>query len=372
MQELSPAAYRLPSIPPRGVELPKVGAVIGPDPSHFIVEEIPAYPLSDSGEHVFFWIEKIGLNTADVAKRLAQQTGVPQRDIGYAGMKDRNAITRQWMSALYKGEGAGQLDLGEGARILKTTKHNNKLRTGHLIGNRFTITLVGASEDDGALAQAITEALRKSGLRNYYGAQRFGHRGKNLEAALTWLEGEVQKETPSQEPTPRLGRRKGKKSGRFDNKLHPSVIQSEFFNRYLSARLALNAPLLRGEAVRLKGTGTHFVVEDVDKELPRFQTGDLILSGAMPGGKTLQSQHEAAELESTIWKDMNIDEQQVQALNKSAPGARRDLSIELDGLRCTYEEGKLVLEFALPAGGYATQVIREYNEADWMNPRAPK
>ncbi len=365
-----------PFVPPRCCPLPKVDAKIGPDPEHFLVEEIPAYPLSDQGEHVFLFIEKRELNTNDVVKRLAQASGIVERDIGYAGMKDRQAVTRQWFSVLYKGDDAARFDLGEGVRILETRRHNNKLRTGHLIGNRFTITLVGAAPEDLVRAEKITDYLKREGLANYYGAQRFGRGGNNLGFSLSWLndqlggkEGKSESSDRDRSDT-RSRKRRSHKSSRFDNKLHPSVVQSELFNRYLSARLQLSDPLLLGEVVRLNGTGTHFIVEDLDRELPRKLSGDLILTGTMPGGKTLSPKHAAAKLEAETARAMGLSDDHMQCLLKIAPGARRDLYVALEDLTCVCEQDEIAISFVLPAGGYATQVIREYNDADWMSPRA--
>jgi tRNA pseudouridine13 synthase len=368
-----------------------VSATLGTLPEHFIVEEIPAYPLSDMGEHVFLWIEKVGLNTTDVAQRLAQVSSTKERDIGYAGMKDKHAITRQWFSLLYKGDDAAQFDLGEGARILAARRHNNKLRTGHLIGNRFTLTLPRATVEDQERARDIAGHIDSHGIANYYGAQRFGYQGKNLSTARRWLKEQVPVESAASQPSQgaeanessdardqtssrreqrgREQRGRGPRTSRFDNKLHPSVIQSEFFNRYTLARLNRPEELLLGEVVRLQGTGTHFVVKDLEAELPRKQSADLILTGAMPGPKTLQAEAAAAELEHSIWEQMGVSAAERNALYQNAPGARRDLRVIPEDLICSTEAEQIVLSFTLPAGGYATQVVREFNEADWMNPR---
>lgn len=363
-----PLSFRVPFTPSRSCPLPPVKAQLGSEPRHFVVEEIPAYPLSDSGEHVFLWIEKCELNTLDVAKRLAHATDTKERDVGYAGMKDKHAVTRQWFSVLYKPDDAAGLDLGAGVTILNVRRHNNKLRTGHLIGNRFTITLVDADEDDQARAIAIAQYIQEQGIANYYGGQRFGYRGKNLHAALVWLKEQLGGES-KKERRPDRGR---KKPSRFDNKLHPSVIQSEFFNRYVSARLQLRDDLLLGEVVRLRNTGTHFVVQDLNAELPRKMSGDLILTGSMPGPKTLQSEHAATELEQAIWREMGFSEDLLLELYKHVPGARRDLKITPDELSLSCEPGQIILTFALPAGGYATELIREFNDSDWLNPRASR
>ena len=367
-----------PAVPPRLCPLPKVGAQLGPLPEHFVVEELPAYPLAEQGEHVFLWVEKRELNTMDVCKRLARAANVKERDVGCAGMKDKHAVTRQWLSVLYRGDDAASFDLGPGASVLSAHRHNNKLRTGHLIGNRFTITLVDANEEDHRRALEIAAYLREHGLGNYYGAQRFGLRGRNLTNALRWLNEassaprNPEEIAPGEGASRKEGRRgKGQKNrSRFDNKMHPSVIQSEFFNRYLTARIRdTTDELLEGEVVRLTNTGSYFVVEDVDRELPRKRAGDLILTGMLPGGKTLRSKAQAAELEREVQRQMGLSDAQMDALGRAAPGARRDLMVAPEDLTCEANANQIILGFSLPAGGYATQVLREFNEADWMFPR---
>lgn len=362
-----------PWVPPRSFDLPALTAVLGSLPEHFVVEEIPSYPLSGQGEHLFLWVEKVGLNTVDVAKRLATVSGVAERDIGYAGMKDRHAVTRQWFSLPTAATPDDTWHLGDQVRILNVTRHNNKLRTGHLIGNRFQLTLVGVTQADAERAQVITQRLVEEGLVNTYGGQRFGYQGKNLAQAMRWLAEEAQKKQAKAHPEPAdhhgRSRNKRRPNSRFDNKLHPSVIQSEFFNRYAFARLHLQTDLLLGEVVRLHGTGSHFVVEDLERELPRKRAGDLLLTGPMPGNKTLQARADALELETRIWSDMGLSAEQVQTLCELAPGARRDLWTVPQDLQCAQVSDQLILSFALPAGGYASEVLRQYNDCDWLNPK---
>lgn len=337
-----------------------------------MVEEIPAYEPSGDGEHLYLWIEKIGLNTLDVAKRLAQAGEVKERDIGYAGMKDKHAVTRQWFSVLGNHATAGEWNLGEGARILSVTRHNNKLRTGHLIGNRFELTLIDLGSDDHRRAEALALELTTRGFLNAYGGQRFGFGGKNLEQARRWLDQNTKAShaAQAQPDSAQTGtERRRKKPNRFENKLHPSVLQSEFFNRYASARLELDTELLPGEVVRLKGTGTHFVIEDISRELPRKLAGDLILTGPMPGNKTLRARDRAAEVEQRVWEELGLSPHQAQTLCSLVPGARRDLLVVPDDLRCSSRDGSLILKFSLPAGSYATELLRQFNGCDWLNPR---
>ena len=383
MTDTSP---RPPFEPPRSTSGSPVGGVIGPEPEHFVVEEVPAYPLSGEGEHCFLWIEKRGLTTNEVAKRLSRASGIKERDIGFAGMKDKQAVTRQWFSLCSAELRPEEWDLGEGITLLETTRHKNKLRTGHLIGNRFAITLVGVPAGALSRAQEICQELHNSGLPNYFGPQRFGHGGRNLEEALRWLEQQKAEQNRAGETTEaalpaeaavpeRRNRSRNRKKGRgkdprFENKMMPSVIQSEIFNRYIALRLERLEPLLLGEVVRLDGAGKSFVVEDLAAETPRRLSGDIHLTGPMPGPKTLHATDDALALEELAIAGLGLDEEAWSILAKHAPGARRDLMLHPEELKVSQEkEGELIVHFTLPAGAYATQLMREFSGADWQSPR---
>jgi tRNA pseudouridine13 synthase len=245
--------------------------------------------------------------------------------------------------------------LGQGIEILEATRHENKLRTGHLLGNRFTITLLGVSEDAAARAAAVAERLRAEGLPNYFGAQRFGHGGRNVADALGWLA------------------RGARGRNRFEQKLFPSVVQSEIFNRYLTARLALGkTELILGEVVRLEGAGAMFRVDDLAKEQPRFAARDLHLTGPMIGPKMRPAAAEALALEQRLESELGLDEALLGTLGRQAPGARRDLFAPLTDLAIEplsdRSEPALRLSFTLPAGGYATEVIRQLTHEPFLAP----
>jgi len=334
-------------------DLPPVGGRVGPEPEDFLVDELPAYAASGKGEHQYLQVQKRLLTTPELVRRLAKATGVNERDVGYAGLKDKYAVTTQWLSLATKAALTPELALGEGVKILAVTRHDNKLRTGHLLGNRFTITLVGVHENALELAGPIVAGLRERGLPNYFGAQRFGHAGRNLPDALSWLA------------------RGGRGRGRFEQKLFPSVVQSELFNRYLSARLALDArQLLAGEVVRLKGAGAMFRVDDVAKEQPRLTARDLHLTGPMIGPKMRPASDDALALEQRLTAELGLDEAMLSALGREAPGTRRDLFAPLPDLQIEAVAGRpepaLRLSFTLPAGGYATEVLRQLTHEPFL------
>jgi tRNA pseudouridine13 synthase len=328
-------------------ELPAIGGRVGPEPEDFRVDEVPAYPTSGKGEHQYLRVQKRLLTTPELLRRVAKALDVNDRDIGYAGMKDKHAVTTQWLSICTKQPISTELALGDGAQVLEVARHDNKLRTGHLLGNRFSITLLGVHADAAERANAIAARLRENGLPNYFGVQRFGHEGRNLPDALRWLA------------------RGGRSRNRFEQKLFPSVVQSELFNRYLTARLALNPrQLLEGEVVRLHGAGAMFRVDSVEQEQPRLDARDLHLQGPMFGPKLRPAAAAALELEQRIIRELELDEAALGVLGKNAPGTRRDLYAPLEDLTIEPQEARsgqaaLRLSFTLPAGGYATEVLRQ-------------
>jgi tRNA pseudouridine13 synthase len=338
--------------PVRYPDLPPVGGKVGPEPEDFLVDEVPAYAASGKGEHQYVLAQKRLLTTPELARRLAKACGVNERDVGYAGLKDKHAVTSQWLSLATKTPISPELPLGEGVKILAVTRHDNKLRTGHLLGNRFSITLVGVNDDALERAERIAARLRQDGLPNYFGAQRFGHAGRNLPDALSWLV------------------RGARGRNRFEQKLFPSVVQSELFNRYLTARLALGTgQLLSGEVVRLEGAGAMFRVDDVEKEQPRLVARDLHLTGPMLGPKMRPAAADALALEQRLTCELGLDEAMLGALGREAPGTRRDLFAPLDlsiEQVSSRAEPALRLSFTLPAGGYATEVLRQLTHEPFL------
>jgi tRNA pseudouridine13 synthase len=212
---------RIPAVPPvTTYSFPGVGGAIGPTEEDFVVDELPLYALSGEGEHLYVRVQKRGMTTRDAVRALADAAGVRADEVGTAGMKDKHAVTTQWVSLPGRRARAPESwTLPDSLVLLETTRHGNKLRTGHLAGNRFRIRITGAG--DGALARAtvILDHIRAHGLPNYFGAQRFGHGGDGLETALEWLRGEAG-EGPRRRVPP------------FERKLFTSVVQAEIFNRY--------------------------------------------------------------------------------------------------------------------------------------------
>lgn len=336
-------------------ELPPLPIAVGPAPEHFNVEELPLYAASGSGEHHYVLVQKRCLTTPELVRRLARAARVDERDIGYAGLKDKHAVTTQWLSLPSKAQVSLELALGPEARVLEVTRHQNKLRTGHLLGNRFRLGLVptapGALLEASAAAPAL-ELLRQRGLPNYFGAQRFGRGGRNLADAVAWLAAGAR------------GR------SRFEQKLFSSVIQSEAFNRYLSLRLAAGCErLLTGEVVRLQNSAAMFRVEDAPREQPRLEARDICLTGPLVGPKLRPAAAEALALEQRALEPLALSPEQLELLGRFAPGARRDLFAPIGELELRADEhdgAPLWLGFHLPAGAYATELVRQLSHAPFV------
>ncbi|HEY4159656.1 MAG TPA: tRNA pseudouridine(13) synthase TruD, partial [Polyangiaceae bacterium] len=218
--------------------------------------------------------------------------------------------------------------------------------------NRFRITL--DTQDTGALetASAIADLLQTRGLFNYFGGQRFGRRGDGLRQAIDWL------------------REGGKVHGmpRFLSKLYPSVIQAEVFNRYFSARRALGLDhLIAGEVVRLDGAGAMFTVEDPEREGPRLLSGDIHLTGPIFGPKARPATLAAAALELSIIEELGLSADALDKLGRLAPGTRRDLVAKIEDLSLSWAGvGRLLVEFSLPSGSYATEVVRQLTHGPFL------
>jgi tRNA pseudouridine13 synthase len=333
-------------------ELAAIDAAIGPAPEDFIVDEIPLYPQSGVGEHVYVRVEKRGYTTPAMVRAVTRAAGIDERDLGYAGLKDKHAVTRQWLSLPSKARPPSEWQLPEGIRVLEHTRHANKLRTGHLLGNRFRITL--HTQDLGALEKAapLAALLKTKGMYNYFGGQRFGRGGDGLRQALVWL-------------------REGAKlhgMPRFLTKLYPSVIQAEVFNRYFSARRALGLDhLIAGEVVRLDQAGAMFSVEDTEREGPRLTSGDVHLTGPIFGPKARPTAADAAALEGAIIDQLGLSAEAREKLARLAPGTRRDLIAPIPDLELRWAGvGRLEIEFSLPSGSYATEVIRQFTHSPFL------
>jgi tRNA pseudouridine13 synthase len=319
----------------------------------FEVEELAAYPPSGSGEHVFAWIEKRDLTTAFAVTQLARALGVKDRDVGYAGLKDRRAVTRQWLSLPppLRPEQVLAVEI-PGLRVLRAVAHPHKLRTGHLRGNRFILVVRGAAPHAAAAAQAILDELTAApGTPNWFGEQRFGRAGDNAAAGLALV----------------------RKARRFErdprkNRLLLSALQSQLFNRWLELRLrdGYYRRVLDGDLLRKLGGGV-FATSAPALDQARLQDGEVVPTGPMFGVEMAAPApgSSAATREAEVLAEAGLTVAELAPLRKLAPGARRDAAIAITEVAVReLADDALQLCFTLPAGGYATAVMREVQKLD--------
>lgn len=323
------------------LDLPGLGGHIGPAPEDFRVEEIPAYEPSGEGTHHYIQIEKRGLSTGTVRDALARAAGVKPMDVGFAGRKDTQAITRQWFSLPVPPVMPEGPLFAESLRFLVApVRHGNKLRLGHLKGNRFEIRLgdlpPGADERWPALRAALS-----AGFPNYYGEQRFGRDARNISDALAFLE------------NPRRRVR--------DPDFLASVIQSVVFNRWLGARVRAGTlhRAIAGDVLKKRETGGIFVCVEPELDTVRLEAGEVDPTGPMPGAKTFAAEGEEARLEAAALDSLALSPESLATLHRFAPGTRRAARVVATDLTFTVEGTSALLTFTLPAGCFATVLLGE-------------
>ncbi|MBS2013003.1 MAG: tRNA pseudouridine(13) synthase TruD [Deltaproteobacteria bacterium] len=332
-------------------------------PEDFVVHEIPAYEPSGEGAHLFLHLEKKNLTTDAAVRAVTKALGVEMRDVGIAGMKDKVALTTQWVSLPIPPK---QPDIEERAknlsidniRVLVAKRHGNKLKTGHLKGNRFELVVRGIDPAKLDLVKTTLEGFSKDGVPNAFGTQRFGREGDNAERARAWLTG---KERPPSDP--RLRR------------FHFSALQSAAFNAVLDARVADGtwALPLEGDLLRKEDTGGIFLCSDVQADRERAARGEVCPTGPIIGAKMRWPDGSVREQEERLVAPFieGIDLERAKALGE---GTRRALRLRVTEMRVEQlldsasvnpvdendnreHSGALRVLFVLPKGAYATTVL---------------
>lgn len=325
-------------------EVPSCGGRAKEAPEDFEVEEVPAYLPCGEGEHLYLWIEKRGVDTPSVARALARALGIAEREVSYAGLKDRQAVTRQWFSVPARGasEKLPGLELPS-ARVLSSALHRNKLRTGHLRGNRFRIRLRGVL--DAGAARASFGRLAAEGLPNFFGAQRFGARGDNARLGRQLLVGERLPTRPD----------------RFRRRLYLSALQSELFNRALGARLEEGTwrTALHGDVLRKADTGGLFVCREPPVDQGRVDAFEVSPAGPIYGPKMTRAEGEVAAREGALLAAEGLAIGDFAKGGGEAEGGRRAYRVRLDGAALEEDGADLILSFSLPRGSYATVALGE-------------
>lgn len=336
-------------------ELPGTGGRIRRRPADFRVEEVPAYaPDGRADAHLLLTLTKVGLSTEEAAVALAEHLGVDRRELGVAGRKDRVAVTTQWVSV--PASAGARLPSFEHPQISlgPAQPHGNKLRTGHLHGNRFALVVRQLRVDPAeacARARATFSALAAAGgLPNLYGPQRFGREGVQLERGLEAI---------------RRGR-----SGRRGNMV-VAAGQAALFNLYVELRRERGQwrTVLAGDLLQKTGSGGMFECEDPAVDQARLDAGELVVTGPIFGARMRAPSPDtpSAKLEADVLAMVEVEPAALIKLGRKAAGTRRMVSVQpldpqLEPAPAAPDDDLgpgLALAFTLPAGCYATQLCRE-------------
>ncbi len=311
-------------------------------PADFIVEEQLSFQPEGAGEHAFIQIKKMGENTEYIARLLARFAGVRQRDVSYAGLKDRHAITTQWFSIWLPGKADPewkQIET-EGIKVLQTTRHARKLKRGVLAGNKFQIVIRDWQGDRNVLESQL-QLIKQQGIPNYFGSQRFGLQGQNVNKALALFQ--------------------GTKVKREQRGIYLSSVRSYLFNYLLSERVKLDNwnQGIEGDVFIFDQSHSYFKSDQLDSSvLDRVKKGEIHPAGLMSGKGDYETTAEALAMEESIVKRYQV---LVDGLIKfDLKADRRAFRVLVNNLQWEFQEDSIVvLNFFLPSGSFATALLRE-------------
>ena len=320
---------------------PTVTGFVKQEAADFVVIEDLGFELTGEGEHVFVSVRKTGENTLYVARELAKAAGVAAKHVSYAGLKDRHAITEQWFGIHLPGKDTPDFSVieTEQIQVLKVTRHNKKLRTGALKGNHFTLRMTELSDTSG-LADRL-DKIKSHGVPNYFGEQRFGRDGGNIDHAREMFAGKKVKD-------------------RNKRSFYLSAARSLMFNQVVSERIDKNLwqQALAGDCFILQGSNSFFVEETLNEDvLARLAAGQIQLSAPLVGkGDSIAKADAEAFEQSVLAPSADLVDGLVAAGLRQE---RRSLILQPQGLDYVLAEQTLVVSFYLPAGCFATSVVRE-------------
>jgi tRNA pseudouridine13 synthase len=397
------------NLPYSTLDIPGIGGAIKRRPEDFFVQEIPLYEPSGEGEHVYCEIEKIGMSTFDALDRVAAALRVDPRDIGYAGLKDADAITRQIFSILGTDEATVMNLQIPGMSVKWAARHGNKMRLGHLRGNRFAVKIREVNPTDVVKLTPLVEQLQERGMPNYFGEQRFGRRGNNHLLGAALLRGDdagvvkLLLGTPVQgrdDPRQRAAREafdRGDFAGsmklwprssgserrllaRFIKTHKPaqavrlvdqrirrlwiSALQSEMFNAVVARRIGSLDKLMLGDLAEKHENGAVFRVTDAAAEQPRCDAFEISPTGPLVGYRMTLPESEPLRIEQEVFGERGIRPTDFRVAGRlKVKGARRSLRVRPTDVELAAgvdDNGPHVTAaFTLPAGSFATVFLRE-------------
>lgn len=323
---------------------PPASAVIRTVHEDFIVDEVLGFEPDGEGEHVFLRIEKQGVNSTDVVQQIAQLAHISQRDVGYSGMKDKHALARQWFSVGLAGREPPDWQALNSANVMVLTnsRHRRKLRRGVHQANRFQLRLKNLNADQPLFLQRL-ERIKKQGVPNYFGEQRFGFGGGNVRAAAAWLNGDS--------PAPRRQRKS----------IYLSAMRSYLFNQLLAQRVRAQnwAQPGPGDICMLHGSGSYFTCDGSETDIQaRAEALDIHVGLPLWGRGRRAAAESVQQGENSVLAMFGdiclaLEEQGLQLGYRSARLIADDFCWQF----C--DDDELLLDFSLPSGGFATAVLRE-------------
>lgn len=393
---------------------PAIGGQIKQRSEDFFVQEIPLYEPSGEGEHVYCEVQKVGITTFEMIDRISHALNISSRDIGYAGLKDARAITRQVISIPGITEEAAMMLKVPDLAVLWAARHGNKLRLGHLKGNRFAIKIRDVNPTDVVKLRPILDELEKRGMPNYFGEQRFGRRGDNHILGACLIRGRPEELLSRLLGSPdakidegedhhartlfdkgdlqgamhNLTRKHGMerrilarliKTGKpglavkaIDEKLRRlwvSALQSQLFNEVVASRIESLDQVKKGDLAMKHENGACFLVDDPQVEQARADSFEISPTGPLVGYRMSNPEGEPGELEAKIFKSHGLTPGHFKQEGRDrAKGARRALRVKPTDTALAAgvdEHGPhITAAFTLPAGSYATVLLRELMKSE--------
>ncbi len=326
----------------------KINGIFQKSFDSFIVEEIPLYTFSGSGQHLICKVTKRGLNTQEVIKLVQERFNISIKDIGVAGQKDKIGTTTQYLSlsvgARFKLESAKEILEKLSSADLKIEIigfHNNKIKTGHLLGNNFQIEITNVAPEEEENILKLIKQIEMLGIPNFYGQQRFGVENKNADRGKEILSNE--KSTNDQ----------------WQKKFFSNAYQSSLFNQWLAQRIndGLYRQIIEGDIIFNVGKSRPLPMELLANAQQEFDEQKIVYTGPIYGPQMATSTGEAYKREMDILKNEGIE---LSLFNtKNSTGTRREAIIYPDFKKINFQDQKLQLLFSLPPGVYATVVLRE-------------